>query len=164
MKEGIILKGYLDSKKANKQKFADSLEMSKQNLYQLFESKELQPETKASLEAVTGLKWQEIEKVGKEWVNIYGNVSKRNGSAWNTPDHRDEIISLLKEINNLKDRASLERQLLDFAQTHQNKLELVLHELGLIRAKLEKRKLSDILIERNNKAKQLLQSLKKDGK
>jgi AcrR family transcriptional regulator len=158
MKEGDILKAYLDSKKINKQKFATRLKMSKQNLYQLFDSKELQPETKANLEAVTGLKWQEIEQAGKQMVNIAVNVSKRNGFPGNIPDYRDDLIALLKERLN-----SSERQLLQYAMRNQALLRAIAETLPQLLAKVDKIKLQEAHEEMNKRIERHLDVLKKES-
>lgn len=145
MDDGEILEAYLNSKRTNKKKFAETLDMSKQNLYQLFQTRNMQPETKTSLEAVIGLKWDKISQVAKQWVNIDGNTSKRNGSTKNAPDYRDDIISLLKEKLNLS-----ERKALLYLQTNNALLKTILQTVGKIQAKVDKRKLEEILVELNN--------------
>lgn len=64
--EGAIFKAFVELKKLNKTKLATDLGMSKQNLYQLFESKSLQPETIEKIERKFRLKWDKIKQV----VNI----------------------------------------------------------------------------------------------
>lgn len=64
--DGIILKAFVDRKRLNKTKLATALGMSKQNLYQLFESKEFKPETVRSLENHFKTKWTRV----KSEVNI----------------------------------------------------------------------------------------------
>lgn len=64
--EGSIFKAFIESRGLNKTKLAKDLGMSKQNLYQLFESKVLQPETIDKIERKFRLKWEKI----KQSVNI----------------------------------------------------------------------------------------------
>lgn len=155
MHDGNVLETYLYSKKANRTKFADTLKMSKQNLYQLFDSVNMQPETKASLEAVIGLTWHKIEQAAKEWVNIHGNIPKRNGAVIrNPPDWRDEIIK--QKIN------SNDKRVLLYARTNQALLKTVFQALAQVRSKLEKRKLADVQTEMNNQFLQHLHALEKE--
>lgn len=159
MQDGSILEAYLNSKRINKQEFAKRLKMSKQNLYQLFKSKEMQPETKASLEAVIGLKWQEIEQAGKDLVNIaVNNARKGSFQANGTPDYRDEIISLLKEKSNSEARKTLQ-----YLQVNNALLKTVVQALAKVQASLDKRKLKDVQAEMNNLVEQHLEALRKEG-
>lgn len=64
--DGIVLKTFVDQKRLNKTRLATALGMSKQNLYQLFESKEFKPETIKSIENHFKTKWDKV----KGQVNI----------------------------------------------------------------------------------------------
>lgn len=75
--EGAIFKQYIESKGLNKTELAADLLMSKQNLYQLFKSKELQPETIVKIERKFRVKWEKI----KQSVNI--DVSRNTVSVRN---------------------------------------------------------------------------------
>lgn len=159
MQDGKILKAYLDSKRINKQKFATRLKMSKQNLYQLFESNELQPETKANLEAVMGLKWQEIEQVGKELVNIAVNNARKGAFQANgAPDYRDDIIALLKEKLNLSERQTLQHLL-----RSQALLRAIAETLPRLLVKVDKIKLQEAHEEMNKRIERHLDVLKKES-
>lgn len=56
MTEGEQLKSYIDNQRLSKTKVAKALDMTRQNLYNLFESVNLTPETKAKFETYFGKK------------------------------------------------------------------------------------------------------------
>jgi DNA-binding Xre family transcriptional regulator len=82
MEEGLILFSYVESKRVNKTRLAKELNMSKQNLYQIFKSNELQLKTKQNIEKILKVKWSEIMTKGKARmvkVNIDDNVARETG-------------------------------------------------------------------------------------
>lgn len=56
MNDGDVLKNFIDNQRLTKKSIYEGMEMSKQNLYQFFESKTLQPETKKKFEDFFGKK------------------------------------------------------------------------------------------------------------
>lgn len=77
--EGLILKAYVDNQRRPKTQIAKDLGMSKQNLYQLFESEKFAPETIKNIETVFKAKWSQI----KASVNIDGNIPPKKKEALN---------------------------------------------------------------------------------
>lgn len=76
--DGAKLKKYLDDKKANKTALAKDLGMSKQNLYQLFESKTLEAQTRKKLEKELGVNWKNIDSVNIDGGNNQGEDQTDN--------------------------------------------------------------------------------------
>lgn len=86
--DGLYLKRLIESKKLNKTKLAATLGMSKQNLYQLFETKEFQPETLKTIENYFKLKWPKA----KASINI------------DVPRETNGYIDRRRQIKNTSDR------------------------------------------------------------
>lgn len=105
--EGAIFKAFVELKKLNKTKLATDLGMSKQNLYQLFESKSLQPETIEKIERKFRLKWDKI----KQLVNI--DVPRGTPKPQEPQSGNSELLDIMRErIKELKeDRERLWRNL-----------------------------------------------------
>jgi plasmid maintenance system antidote protein VapI len=107
MSDGAILKAHLEKQGINKTKFAASLGMSKQNLYQLFESKVFKPDTVTLLEKKFRVRW---EKLVKEGVNIdlqeqsiEVKREKKNGSIENQDRLIEAIITITRNNEKLVD-------------------------------------------------------------
>lgn len=155
--DGLIFKAYIENQRKPKTQIAKELGMSKQNLYQLFDSKKLEDQTIKKIETVFKEKWTQI----KASVNINGNIANtpvRPQEAQGSPDYRDDIISLLKEKLNLS-----ERQHLLHLKINNALLKTALVTLAKIQAKQEKRKLEEVLVEQNNITELLLRDVKIDG-
>jgi hypothetical protein len=69
--DGTILKAYIENQKKPKLHVAKALGMSKQNLYQLFDSNNFNEETIKNIESVFKAKWGAI----KASVNIDSNIA-----------------------------------------------------------------------------------------
>lgn len=83
--DGHIFEAFVNEKKMNKTQLASDLGMSKQNLYQLFKSKEFKADTINNIEKITGIKWDKIKL-----VNIDNNVSRETNQDKGNID--DEVI------------------------------------------------------------------------
>lgn len=81
--EGLILKAYIENQRRPKTQIAKELKMSKQNLYQLFDSKKLEDETIKNIESVFKVKWSQI----KASVNIDGNIATKGIKANGAPEN-----------------------------------------------------------------------------
>jgi hypothetical protein len=84
--EGAKLKTYLDQKRVNKTALAKALGMSKQNLYQLFASRQLEAATKNKIERELKVKWENIDG-----VNIDLKAGQPVQEAQPEPDHLTKL-------------------------------------------------------------------------
>lgn len=94
--DGLKFKTYVDQQRLNKQKLADEIGTSKQNLFQLFKSKVLQPETRSKIEKALKVKWSTIDSV---------NIDLPKGNDVNELKKIIELSS--KEINVIHEPTAL---------------------------------------------------------
>jgi len=73
MADGETLRAYMRANQINKTKLATDLRITRQGLYVLFKSKEMEPETKKAIEKALKVKWSDLEKFKDD--NIDDNVS-----------------------------------------------------------------------------------------
>lgn len=105
--DGDILLTYLTEKHINKSKLAGSLGMSRQNLYQLFNTSNFTKETVAALEKVLNIRFKDLKK------NKVVNIDKVASSYVDEPDV-GFLIKKKKKVIPVKDY--LERKILDLEQ------------------------------------------------
>lgn len=98
---GSIFKEFVESKKLVKSRLAKDLGMSKQNLYQLFDSKEFKPETIQNIEKVLKVKWGNIDKVNID-SKLIDTAPTSNGHQ-SDPTPMNAIHSLAESTNKLSD-------------------------------------------------------------
>lgn len=99
MTDGKAFLAFVNKQRLNKTKLAANLGMSKQNLYQLFRSKEFQEDTIKNIEKATGEKWSQIKT-----VNIVVNVPHETQAEDPTNVYKagsENRVSLEKSIENL---------------------------------------------------------------
>jgi len=73
MADGETLRAYMRANQINRTKLATDLRITRQGLYVLFKSKEMEPETKKAIEKALKVKWSDLEQFRKD--NIDDNVS-----------------------------------------------------------------------------------------
>jgi transcriptional regulator with XRE-family HTH domain len=91
-----MLKAFLDLHKINKQRLAGRLKMSKQNLYQLFKSKELQADTVKAIEKELKVSWAQIKE---QSVNIAVNIEPARDATGQALVNLTESNKILAESN-----------------------------------------------------------------
>lgn len=99
--EGLILRRYIENQRKPKTQIAKELGMSKQNLYQLFDSKKLEDGTIKNIESVFKTKWTVI----KASVNMDGNIAPVSDSKprqGGQPEKQEQ--DLIKEVSRLNEQ------------------------------------------------------------
>lgn len=91
MEEGKILLAFIENQRKSKKLIAEEIGMSRRNLYQLFESQTLNPETKQKFESYFSTKIFEQGSL-KKATSISNDIDKEMKSNKNT----DEVIESLR--------------------------------------------------------------------
>src|SRR5687768_11803738 len=134
MADGAILKAYINGKNIKREVLAKGLKVTRQNLYQLYKSIQLKPETKSALERELKAKWSEIESAGQKFINdnIGVNVSREKDNArvvsfktQGGQDYKDGYIAALDKMAN-----SSGKRVLLYARTNQALLRTVFQSLA----------------------------------
>jgi AcrR family transcriptional regulator len=145
MFEGAQLKMFIDNQTVSKVKIAKDLKMSKQNLYNFFKSKELEPETKVKFE----------EYFGKSiFTGIHIKTSNQPLPADRPTMNNERIQDLKEQIKELKeDKDFIKKQ-------YQERLDRI--ETMLINHAFTAEANLNTLMEEQKKIIQLLSRIKKD--
>jgi hypothetical protein len=99
MSEGEKLRTFIDNQSKTKISIAKGLGMTKQNLFGLFKSRELEPETKKKFEDYFGKKIFAEEGKGKVNVSRETNNAVQKGTT--VYNHTERTLSLERTLENM---------------------------------------------------------------
>lgn len=101
MQEGDVFRQWVDANRLNKNDLAKSMGMSKQSLFQIFNSQKFKGETLAKIEKATGAKWTDMVK-GVPAGQVKVNTETKNPASSETGLKDELIVSYKEQIRLLK--------------------------------------------------------------